>query len=102
VALTNGARNLSRVFKLTANLLFEKGEDVQNVCRLLEGFVERRQIQAWYEKYCSTNGVPTTINLKKNKRRVPMPPIDWQAVKLEDLNEMLDNQQKPKVRDDLW
>ena len=31
-----------------------------------------------------------------------MPPIDWQAVKLEDLNEMLDNQQKPKVRDDLW
>jgi len=31
-----------------------------------------------------------------------MPPIDWQAVKLENLSEMLDNQKKPETKEDLW
>lgn len=102
VPLTNGSRNLSRIFKLCANLLFEKGEDVQNVCKLLEGFVERRQVQNWYEKYCSINGIPTTTNLKKNKRRVPVPPINWQGIELNELEEMLDNRSTIERPADLW
>lgn len=102
MALTNGSRNLSRVFKLCANLLFEKGEDVQNVCRLLEGFVERRQVQSWYEKYCSINGISTNENKKKNKRRVPVPPIDWQGIELKELEGMLDKPREIERPADLW
>lgn len=102
MGLTEGSRNLNRILKLTANLLFEKGEDPQNVYRLLEGFVARRQVHTWYEKYCSINGVPTTQNLKSHKRRVPMPPIDWEGVKLDELEEKLDKPQKTERPPDLW
>ena len=100
--LTEGSRNLSRILKLTANLLFEKGEDPQNVYRLLEGFVARRQVHTRYEKYCSINGVPTTQNLKAYKRRVPVPPIDWEGVKLDEIGKMLDKPQNTERQPDLW
>lgn len=87
--VTRAATSLNRILRITANLLFEKGEDVQAIANLMDGFVDRRMIQSWYEKYCEVNGLSTAEN-SANKgltRRIPVAPIDFEKVTLDDLED---------------
>jgi hypothetical protein len=86
---TKGASSLNRILRVTAKLLFEKGEDVTSVVNLLQGFVTPTMVRDWYERHCEVNGLPTSSNSKRSCRRLPMPPIDFQAVTLQKLEEML-------------
>ena len=86
---TLASTNLNRILKLTANMLFEKQEDPKDVAKLLQGFVTNAMVRSWYEDYCKTNGISQDTNLKTHRRRLPMPPINWQAVELKTLDEML-------------
>ncbi len=86
---TKGATNLNRILRITAKLLFEKGEDVPSVANLLQGFVTPAMVRDWYERYCSVNGIELSTNSKRAVRRMPMPPIDFQAIQIEKLEEML-------------
>jgi hypothetical protein len=87
---TKGATNLNRILRITAKLLFEKGEDVPAVANLLQGFVNPGMVRDWYERYCEVNGLPGSVNSKKTYRRMPMPPINFQAIKLQELEDMLE------------
>jgi hypothetical protein len=87
---STGATNLNRILRITAQLLFEKGEDVPAVANLLQGFVNPRMVRSWYERYCEVHGLPKSANSRKNHRRMPMPPIDFNAIKIRELNDMLD------------
>ena len=87
--VTRAATSLNRILRVTANLLFERGEDVQAIASFMQGFVDRRMIQSWYEKYCEINGVATSSN-SQNKgltRRIPAAPINFEAVTLDDLED---------------
>lgn len=90
---TIASTNLNRLLRLTANLLFEKKEDPKNVTRLMEGFVTNAMVNSWYEQYCKTNGISTDTNLTSHKRRLPMPPIDWNGVDVQQIDKMLDDQE---------
>jgi hypothetical protein len=81
-----GSRNLNRIFRVTATLLFEKGEELASIQALLEGFVEKRVVRAWREKWLATNGEYSERII--NGERLPLPPIDWSAVKIETLKEV--------------
>ena len=87
---TKGASSLNRILRVTAKLLFEKGEDVPAVANLLQGFVTPTMVRDWYERHCEVNGIPTAVNSKRSCRRLPMPPIDFQAVQIQKLEEMLE------------
>jgi len=84
---TRGGTSLNRILRVTANLLFEKGESVSAISGLMQGFVDRRMIQEWYEKYCEINGLATEQNsdYKKRTRKIPVAPIDFKSVTLDDL-----------------
>jgi hypothetical protein len=77
------SRNLTRVFRVTASLLFEKGEELSSIQSLLEGFVEKRVVRQWREKWLLTNGEFGDKII--NGERLPAPPIDWKAVTIERL-----------------
>lgn len=87
---TKGATNLNRILRITAKLLFEKGEDAPAVANLMQGFVTPTMVRDWYERYCEVNGLQSSVNSKKNCRRMPMPPIDFQAIQIQKLEEMLE------------
>lgn len=87
--VTRAATSLNRILRVTANLLFERGEDVQAIANFMQGFVDRRMIQAWYEKYCEINGLSTEEN-STNKgltRKIPVAPIDFEKVTLDELEQ---------------
>jgi hypothetical protein len=84
---TKGSTNLNRILKVTAHLLFERGQSVEEIYGLMQGFVQREMLQKWYSAYCSQNGIPSDTNQKRYKRRMPMPPIDWAAITIGDLEE---------------
>lgn len=84
---TRGSTNLNRILKVTAHLLFERGQSVEEIYGLMQSFVQREILQKWYAAYCANNGIPTDTNQKKYKRRMPMPPIDWDAITISDLEE---------------
>jgi hypothetical protein len=94
---TKGATSLNRILRITAQLLFEKGEDVAAVQNLMQGFVNPGMVRDWYERYCQTNGLRGSVNSKKTHRRMPMPPINFQAIEIERLETMLD---RPTAEDD--
>jgi hypothetical protein len=87
---TKGASSLNRILRITAKLLFEKGEDVPSVANLLQGFVTPTMVRDWHERYCEVNGLQQSVNSKRSCRRLPMPPIDFQAVQIQKLEEMLE------------
>lgn len=87
---TKGATSLNRILRITAKLLFEKGEDVPSVANLLQGFVTPTMVRDWHERYCEVNGLQQSVNSKRSCRRLPMPPIDFQAVQIQKLEEMLE------------
>lgn len=84
---TRGSSNLNRILKVTAHLLFEKGQGVSEVHGLMQSFVERNMLQKWYVAYCANNGIPTDTNQREYKRRMPMPPINWEAISIDKLEE---------------
>lgn len=88
---TRGGSNLNRILRLTANLLFEKGESVPAVRDLLDGFVTPAAVRTWYEKYCEVNGLEYSVNSARRYRRMPMPPIDFDAVKIQELENLLES-----------
>lgn len=87
---TRASTSLNRILRVTANLLFEKGEGVQAIANLMQGFVDRRMIQDWYEKYCEINGIPTEANseYKSKTRKIPVAPINFKVVTLDKLEEL--------------
>ena len=87
---STGATNLNRILRITAQLLFEKGEDVPAVANLLQGFVNPGMVRSWYERHCEVHGLPKSVNSRKNYRRMPMPPINFQAIEIQQLGDMLD------------
>lgn len=87
---TKGATSLNRILRITAKLLFEKGEDAPSVSKLLEGFVAPGMVRDWYERYCEVNGLERSINSRREYKRMPMPPIDFQAIEIKKLEEMLE------------
>ena len=90
--VTRAATSLNRILRVTANLLFERGEDVQAIANFMQVFVDRRMVQSWYEKYCEINGVGTDENASnKMKKRIPVAPIDFEKVTLNDLEEKLED-----------
>jgi hypothetical protein len=93
---TRAATSLNRILRVTTNLLFEKGESVQAVANLMQGFVDRRMIQEWYEKYCQVNGFSTDVNSsnKKMTRKIPVSPIDFEKVTLDEFEK--------KKEDESW
>lgn len=84
---TRASTSLNRILRVTVNLLFEKGESVQAIANFMQGFVDRRMIQEWYEKYCEINGIETHTNSdnKSMTRRIPAAPIDFEKVTLDEL-----------------
>jgi len=97
---TKGATNLNRILRLTANLLFERGEDVPSVAKLLEGFVAPAMVRGWYERYCEVNGLEKPVNSKRRYKRMPMPPIDFESVTIARLQAMTDQQAAEKPSGD--
>jgi hypothetical protein len=63
---------------------------VPSVANLLQGFVTPAMVREWYERYCSVNGIEYATNSKRAVRRMPMPPIDFQAIQIEKLEAMLE------------
>lgn len=84
---TRAATSLNRILRVTVNLLFEKGESVSAIAGLMQGFVDRRMIQEWYEKYCQVNGIATEENsdYKNLTRRIPVAPINFEVITLDEL-----------------
>ena len=91
---TRASTSLNRILRVTVNLLFEKGESVQAIANLMQGFVDRRMIQDWYEKYCEINGIATDANseYKKKTRKIPVAPIDFEKVTLDELEKRKDSE----------
>lgn len=87
---TTGATSLNRILRVTANLLFQQGEDVPSVAKFLSGFVAPAMVRSWYERYCEVNGLDQPVNSKRRLRRMPMPPIDFEAVAVTDLERLLE------------
>lgn len=87
--VTRAATSLNRILRVTANLLFERGEDVQAIANFMQGFVDRRMVQSWYEKYCEINGISTDTNStnKGMTRKIPAAPIDFEKVTLDNLED---------------
>lgn len=69
-----------------------------SVANLLQGFVTPAMVREWYERYCSVNGIELSTNSKRSLRRMPMPPIDFQAIEIKKLEEML---QLPEDEEDV-
>lgn len=65
--------------------MFERGEDVSAVAGLLQGFVAPAMVRGWHQRYCSIHGVSGAEISKKKIRRMPMPPIDFDRIQMEDL-----------------
>lgn len=61
-----------------------------SVANLLQGFVTPAMVREWYERYCSVNGIEFATNSKRAVRRMPMPPIDFEAIQIEKLEKMLE------------
>lgn len=60
------------------------------MANLMQGFVTPTMVRDWYERYCEVNGLEGSVNSKKRYRRMPMPPIDFQAIEIKKLEEMLE------------
>lgn len=82
------ATTLNRILRVTANLLFEKGEDPTDVARFLGEFADRRTVNSWYQTFCQTNGIPSHGSTRR-LRRLPMPPIDFEKISIESLQQEL-------------
>lgn len=79
--------------------MFEKGEDVSAVAGLLQGFVAPAMVRGWHERYCSMHGV-SGAEISKNKiKRMPMPPIDFSKIKVEDLEALTEKELEREMSD---
>jgi hypothetical protein len=83
-----GASDLTRILKLTAKLLFEKGVKLSAVQRLLSSFVQPAMVRNWYIRHCEVHGINHVQ--QSGGVRMPYPPIDFAAVSIEELERLLD------------
>jgi hypothetical protein len=90
--MRKGSQNLNRILRVTATLLFEKGEPLQNICKLLDGYAEPRLVRLWKMKWCQANGKFPERTI--SNARLPMPPIDWDSVTLDTLQSVADAAQR--------
>jgi hypothetical protein len=90
---TRGGSSLNRILKVTAHLLFEKGQEVSDVYGLLQGFVDRAMLEKWFRAYRSLHGIGATNENEERADRIPLPPIDWDAVNVNDLNKLTQSEQ---------
>lgn len=67
-------------------MLFEKGTELKDVYAILQDFVEPRVIRAWHESWKATHGTYSDFYIQG--QRLPLPPIDWDAVTLETLQQV--------------
>jgi hypothetical protein len=74
--------SLNKLLRLLANLLFEKGASAPEVARTLSGHVEPRVVRSWHEKYQQLHGFESRSKTP-GRIRLPVPPIDWDAVTIE-------------------
>lgn len=72
--------------------MFEKGEDVSAVAGLLQGFVAPAMVRKWYERHCALHGISGAQVAKKKLKRMPMPPIDFSGIRLEDLEALTEGE----------
>jgi hypothetical protein len=87
---TVGGSHLNRILRTTANLLFEKGEDPASVINLLQGFVAPSMVRKWHQRYQETHALTGADTSRKAVRRMPMPPIDFEAIELKSLEQLLE------------
>jgi len=87
---TTASTQLNRILRTTANLLFEKGEDAANVINLLQGFVAPSMVRKWHQRYQEVHGLTGADTSKRTIRRMPMPPIDFQAIELRSMEQLLE------------
>lgn len=90
---TRGSTNLNRILKVTAHLLFEKGQNVAEVHNLMQGFVDRAMIMKWRQAYCDLHGLASDTDRPYYKQRLPLPPIDWDSVEIEELEKRRHSEQ---------
>lgn len=87
---TTGATSLNRILRITANLLFEKGQQPSDVAGLMAGFVTPAMIRTWHQRFQETHGLQTADTSPRQVRRLPMPPIDFRAIELEAMESLLE------------
>jgi hypothetical protein len=87
---TTASTQLNRILRTTANLLFEKGEDAPAVINLLQGFVAPAMVRRWHQRYQEVHGLAGADTSKRDLRRLPMPPIDYNAVELKSMEQLLE------------
>jgi hypothetical protein len=84
---TKGSTNLNRILRVTAHLLFERGQSVNEIHNLMQGFVDQGMLAKWYQAYRENTPLPIEDEAKARRRRMPLPPIDWDAITLQKLEE---------------
>lgn len=89
MAIIKGASSLTKILWTTANLLFEKGHSTEAVHKFMQTFVDIRTVRKWRRRYEEINGFPSE-SPQNAKRRIPLPPIDFQAIQITDLEAMAD------------
>lgn len=97
---TAGGSHLNRILRTTANLLFEKGEDPASVMNLLQGFVAPSMIRKWHQRYQEVHGLTGADTSKKQVQRMPMPPIDFNAIELKCLEQLLEPEEIEEDEDE--
>jgi hypothetical protein len=89
---TAASTQLNRILRTTANLLFEKGEDTANVINLLQGFVAPSMVRKWHQRYQEVHGLAGADTSRRAIRRMPMPPINFKAIELRSMEQLLERQ----------
>lgn len=82
------AANLNKILRLTANLLFEKGETPKDVYRLMSAFVEKTKVDTWHRNFMAMNGYQNRQKDRAGHWRLPLPPINWDAITVESLQNL--------------
>jgi hypothetical protein len=75
-------QQLDKVLRITACILFERGEKFSSVKTLLYGLVKESTLKIWYKKHRRLHG-----NFH-DTRRIPAPPIDFEKIAISDLEEL--------------
>jgi hypothetical protein len=85
---SNRPPGLTKILKLLADILFERGEKVSDVHRLMQDFVDRRLIGMWHERYQQLHGFPDKDNRPACAPRLALPPIDFKAITVDELEKL--------------
>jgi len=85
---SNRPPGLTKILKLLADILFERGEKPSDVHRLMQDFADRRLIGMWHEKYQQLHGFPDRDNRPASAPRLALPPIDFKVITIQELEKL--------------